>query len=114
MCCCITFIITCNCALVSRASLRNMSFSISSREDWKSASSASVETSAEAGSLRSGQCGRSGESCKFCTSPSSAKKKKKKKKKSVCVCVCVCVASVCVMCVCVCGLVHRWERPGRF
>ena len=62
MCCCITFIITCNCALVSRASLRNVSFSISSREDWKSASSASVETSAEAGSL----CDSADEeSCKF-------------------------------------------------
>ena len=53
--------ITCNCAF-SRASLRNMSFSISSREDWKSASSASVETSAEAGSL----CDSADEeSCKF-------------------------------------------------
>ena len=63
MCCCITFMITCNCALVNpRASLRNMSFSISSREDWKSASSASVETSAEAGSL----CDSADEeSCKF-------------------------------------------------
>ena len=62
MCCCITFIITCNCALVSLASERNVSFSISSREDWKSASSATVETSAEADSL----CDSADEeSCKF-------------------------------------------------
>ena len=63
MCCCITFIITCNCALVlASAHERNVSFSISSREDWKSASSATVETSAEADSL----CDSADEeSCKF-------------------------------------------------
>ena len=51
-----------NVSLFSRASERNMSFSISSREDWKSASSATVETSAEADSL----CDSADEeSCKF-------------------------------------------------
>ena len=51
-----------NECFISLASERNVSFSISSREDWKSASSATVETSAEADSL----CDSADEeSCKF-------------------------------------------------
>ena len=54
-----------------------MSFSISSREDWKSASSATVETSAEADSL----CDSADE--ESCSSSSE--------NASILLCVCVCV-----------------------
>ena len=84
-----------------RATERNMIFSISSREDWKSASSATVETSAEADSV--------------CDSADEESCRSEKCLNFVCVfvcvyCVCVCVCVCVYVCVCVCECERERER----